>query len=627
MLSSAFVTLGPLVRIEGSLPQHAIHMAKQAGAFQHGGEVMCRRRDWERVQSALKAAGVQVRVDGSGPVGRAVLSLGSAGTGKIEGVLPRKVPKTWLGRIQGRALANITPYALQEARQSLLDEGVQVEVAPEYRKAAMAMDDMSSDIINALTLPDDELPDVRLLSGALRLYQRRALAFGDACRGRFYIADEAGVGKTLSAIGYALHRKCERILVVCPGSVKGQWRDEITQFAGGEVFIAKGRSPQRIPASTKWLITNPDILSDRYDDFAMFRAQYTICDEGHTFKKPEPARVQALRKLAIQSPFYSPLTGTPIENVPVDAWVQLDILQPNWWGTRYDCGLTFCEPEYNFWASKKAGFKIYDFKGVTEENRPTLQERLRHVMIRRSLEEVGLQMPEQTRTRVRVELDSVARKAYDDVVAEYKALVKSATTEEELHKLRPKRAALAMRMRHASAMGRIPHTVEMVQSYVGSGERVIVFGYYRETLEELTAQLRAQKLNVGLIYGGDQNRREEVITAFKDGKTDVLVASIGVGGVGLNFQHVCHVTMTHELSFKPIDIPQSEGRVLRSGQTKPVQNTYMLGEDTMDERVLNVLFKKMAATKAFLDGGSQEDSEDEILRDIEASFFDDEKRT
>lgn len=620
-LSSAYVTLGPLCRIEGVLPPHAVRMAQDAGAFEHGGEVMCRRKDWGRVEAALKAAGVLVRVDGSGPAAKAALGLGAHGTGRIEGVLPRRVPKTWLGRVQGRALANITPYALQDAHEALLADKVQVDVSPDCRKAMAAMDDRSSDVVNALMMPDEDLPDVRLLTGALRPYQRRVLAFGDACRGRFYIADEAGIGKTLSAIGYALHRKCERVLVVCPGSVKGQWRDEIEKYAGGEVFVAEGRRSQRIPILTKWLITNPDILMDRYDDFALqFRPDYVIRDEAHTDKSPDAQRVKALRSLALQAPFYTPLTGTPVENVPIDAWVQLDMVQPNWWGDRYGFGLAFCEPEKNYWASKQAGRAVFTFKGVTEENRPTLQERMRHVMLRRSLVEVGLQMPSQTRTMVRMRLSSTAQKAYHDVVKEYQALVAGAS-KEELERMRPKRAALAMRMRRVSSMARVPDTTELARSYVDAGDHPIVFAYYQETLNALAKALRKERLKVGLVHGDVTGQeREKTFADFKEGRLDVLVASIAVGGVGLNFQHASRVTVTHELSFRPIDVPQSEARVFRSGQERPVQHVYVLGEGTMDERVLDVLFKKMAATKAFLDGG-QDDTEDEILRGIEESFF------
>jgi SNF2 family DNA or RNA helicase len=622
-LSAAYVTPGPLYRIEGTLPPHAINMAKRAGAFEHGGHVLCKRDDWDRVEGALKAAGVILRMDGTSP-GKASLSLGNGGTGRIEGVLPRTIPKTWLGRLQGRALANITPYALQEAYQALRDDNVEVAVTPDYRKASSAMDDMAIDIMEALSLPDGDLPDVKLRTGALRLYQRRAMAFGQACRGRFYVADGAGVGKTLSAVGFALLRGCQRVLVVCPGSVKGQWRDEIEKFAGGEVFIAQGRRQERIPASTKWLITNPDILADRYDDFGLFRPDLIIRDEGHKDKSPDAQRTKALRNLAHKAQFYIVLTGTPIENKPIDAWVQLDILQPNWWGARYDFGLAFCEPERNHWASTKASFNVFDFKGVTEENRPILQERLRCVMIRRTTDDPGvnLELPEQTRTMVRVDLGKEAMRDYQEVVREYKALVQSAKDEKELEALRPKRAALAVKMRRVSAMGRIQDTVELVQTYTDSGDRVIVFGYYQETLEAIAKALKEEKLKVGLMHGGiTGQRREDVIKAFKDGKTDVLVSSIAVGGVGLNFQHACRVTITHELSYTPIDIEQSEARVFRSGQTRAVEHKYVLGEGTMDERVLDLLFRKMAATKAFLDGGHQGDTEDEILREIESGFF------
>jgi SNF2 family DNA or RNA helicase len=628
MLSSAVVTLGPLCRIEGQLPAHAIHMAKQAGAFQHGGEVMCRRRDWERVQSALKAAGVQVRVDGSGPVGQAVLGLGTNGTGYVEGVLPRRLEKTWLGRLQGRKYANISPFALRDVHEALLTDKVQVTVQPEYRKLAFKVDDMAAGVIAALTTADDELPDVKLKDGALRPYQRRAIAIADALDGRMYLADEPGVGKTLPAIAYALHRECKRILVICPGSLKGQWRDEIEQRAWGDVFIARGQRDERVPASTRWLIINPELLTHRFDQLSLYNAQYVIRDEAHSDKnQKEGSRVDALTKLACQAPYYWPLTGTPIDDKPIDAWVQFHAVRPNWWGARYEFGLVHCHPEKNWWASNKAGRDIFDFTGVTQSTKPVLRERLQMVMLRRTIDAVGLQMPRQTRTQMRVDLSADARKQYDAVTKEYRDLVREASkgkSKEEakiaLDKLRPQRAKLALQMRRVSSMGRIDETVEVVISRVEAGERIIIFGFFRETVEALRDALKKQKVKVDLIYGGDQARREDVIKDFKDGKLDVLVSSIEVGGVGLNLQHVCRTTIAHELSYKPIHITQSEARVYRSGQEKPVQHIYMMGEGTMDERVLGILFKKMGAAKDFLEGDRDVD-EEEMLREIEASFF------
>ena len=70
-----------------------------------------------------------------------------------------------------------------------------------------------------------------------------------ARRGRCILADEMGLGKTLQAIGTAalLHREgyISSVLIVCPTSLKYQWKREIKSFVGAEALVIEGSQPVR----------------------------------------------------------------------------------------------------------------------------------------------------------------------------------------------------------------------------------------------------------------------------------------------------------------------------------------------------------------------------------------------
>ncbi len=631
-LASAWVTPGPLYRIEGTLPSHARRMIQDAGAFEMESQWFCKQQVWPRVEASLRAAGVILTMDESQVKRTATVSLENGRTGRVEGALPRKVDKTWLGRIQGRALTRISPYAFHAVTESMQEDGIEILENPAVRGMKEWMDEQAADIMAALSAPAESLPDVKLKVDTLRDYQRRVLAYGDACHGRFCLWDEVGLGKTLSSLAYAVHSQSKRVLIVCPaGPVKGQWRDEIRKNLGGEAFIVTGERPKPIPADAAWVITNPELLPPRYEDLAAYDADLIILDEAHKHRSPDGQRVKALRALALKSKRYIPLSGTPIENMPHNMWAQLDMCQPGFWGTHYDFGLAFCKPVRNHWASRAAGRDIFDFKGISQDTKPELLTRLRKVALRRTGEEVNLELPAQTRTILRMPLDAGARHAYKDVRSEYDAFIKDATkdatTEAEIMGIltaaRWKRAQLALKLRKTASLGRVPQTVDYVEDLVQEGEKPILFGYYRDVLDALAEGLRKAKVKVSVIHGGiTGDKRDSEVQAFKDGKTDVLVAQIEVGGTGLNLQHASRITVTHETSYIPIHLQQSEGRVYRSGQKRPVQHIYLLAEDTVEQRVLDILLVKMAAQKEVLDAeATGEATETEILRAVEADFF------
>ena len=88
-----------------------------------------------------------------------------------------------------------------------------------------------------------------LLKVPLLPYQLDGIAFA-AGAGRAVLADDMGLGKTIQGVGVAeyLSREAEvrKVLVVCPASLKSQWRSEIQWFCQRDVQLIGGRTAERL---------------------------------------------------------------------------------------------------------------------------------------------------------------------------------------------------------------------------------------------------------------------------------------------------------------------------------------------------------------------------------------------
>jgi hypothetical protein len=69
-------------------------------------------------------------------------------------------------------------------------------------------------------------------------YQKQAAVFFEKADGKAILGDSPGVGKTMSAIAYAVKNNL-KTLVVCPASLKLNWKNEILRFTNEKAFIYK----------------------------------------------------------------------------------------------------------------------------------------------------------------------------------------------------------------------------------------------------------------------------------------------------------------------------------------------------------------------------------------------------
>ncbi|MBR9979996.1 MAG: DEAD/DEAH box helicase family protein [Desulfatitalea sp.] len=158
-----------------------------------------------------------------------------------------------------------------------------------------------------------------LLKAALLPYQLDGIAFA-AGAGRAILADDMGLGKTIQAIGtaelLARHAAISKVLVICPASLKSQWRTEIRRFSDRTCRVVLGSAadrPAQYADDAFFTICNYEQVLRDILAVETVAWDLIILDEGQRIKNWEAKTSQVLK--ALQSPFALVLTGTLEENL------------------------------------------------------------------------------------------------------------------------------------------------------------------------------------------------------------------------------------------------------------------------------------------------------------------------
>ena len=154
--------------------------------------------------------------------------------------------------------------------------------------------------------------------------------------------------------------------------------------------------------------------------------------------------------------------------------------------------------------------------------------------------------------------------------------------------------------------------------------KVLVFTEFRETqnyLKELLeeASQRGRRVGVNLFHGQlKPMAKDDAVASFRLGVGPQVLISTEAGGEGRNFQF-CHYLVNYDLPWNPMRVEQRIGRLDRIGQEQVVQVFNLYAENTIEERILDVLERRINAFEDTVGGldpilGNTEDDLRKILR-------------
>lgn len=415
------------------------------------------------------------------------------------------------------------------------------------------------------------------------------------------LGDDMGLGKTRQAIIASGTVSKKDILVICPASLKLNWKREIQSvYTEDKVFIYGSDDKQEL--DTTWYIINYDILGKKMLELELKQFETVILDESHYIKGNSQRATNAI-KICKQAKNVYLLSGTVVQNRPIELFNQLKAIDhplthsgSSWisFGYRYCAG---------FKMAYGSGPMFYDFRGAS--NLGELWQKVKPYYLRRRKKDV-LDLPEKTKSTITVGISKEWRAKYETAFDDY---IKWLQDNPEI--LEEKNLANIFMVQHlvelskvkaVASMAKVDTVVEYAKNILETGEKVVIFTTYQATLEAIKSELGRAYKKVEITGSTKLNKRQEAVDQFQnDPKTKVFIGNIEASGVGITLTASTNVIFA-DLDWNPANHDQAEDRCHRIGQTGTVNVYYFVAEDTVDEDIMDMLEKKREVVQAILEG-------------------------
>ena len=454
-------------------------------------------------------------------------------------------------------------------------------------------------------------------------YQHAGIAFASA-RESTFLGDEMGLGKTIQAIGVINLTSPEKVLIVCPATLKLNWKKELERWLVKPYRIHVLNSGESFPVNVEIIVMNYDIAAKYAKELRSTTWDLFVADEAHYMKNPKAQRTVALLggKSATKeksNPICAKkkilLTGTPISNRPIEIFPLISFLWPSVFGNMWHFAKRYCGAYNTGWG--------WDFSGA--ENLDELQNMLRaNGMIRRLKADVLKELPPKTRQVLVLPSDSVAGLIKKEVEktkqfeGEIKKLQKQVRqlkgqNDESAYKNAVGRLRQAHNIaftemaaiRKELAIAKIPFAVEYVRGIIEDGEKVVVMAHHREVVEQLQNEFGLEAVK---LYGGmSETEKSENVDRFQNDPTcKVFVGSIHAAGVGITLT-AAQKMLFAELDWTPSNMMQAEDRIHRIGQEGNALIQQLVFDGSLDAKMAETLVRKMEIIEKALDRESDDE--------------------
>ena len=422
----------------------------------------------------------------------------------------------------------------------------------------------------------NELPEK--IKKALYNFQLEGIKFGIEHHCRFLLADEMGVGKTLQAISLAyIYRDAWPVLVVCPGSMKYNWKGEIQTWLGfkDHRICILNSSKQKISQEAYFYIISYDLMRNVIKKMRQICFQFVILDEAHSIKNKDSLRAKNIIPIAIRAKRLIIMTGTPLLAKPYEGYPLLYALRPDIFCYFKKFAYRYCDPQPTPMGINWSG----------TSNTKELHWILSCLMVRRLKRDVLSQLPQKRRHKIQINTD-------EKVIEQLKKtrnMVLGRKGTLECYTLTSK--------------AKINGVKEYISDIIDAKEKFIIFAYHYEMLNSLEELCKNKKIDYIRIDGNTkQESRYEYVKKFQQLENyKVAILSIIAASNGITLT-AAHMVIFAELTWTPSIMIQAEDRVHRIGQKSEfVDIQYLYGPETLDDFILDKLQKKLTIVSTTLD--------------------------
>lgn len=438
------------------------------------------------------------------------------------------------------------------------------------------------------------------------------------------LADGMGAGKTVQSIVASICTNVDKILIICPASVKSTWKRELMYYVDEkDITIVNGSNWGE---TTKFTIINYDILDNFYTvptenvmeevvtkdennnivtkivtktkkstkkavieecmkNSRLFQEKFgcVIVDEVHRMVNNKSIRYQVIDDLfkRTRPPFRFLLSGTPMTNKPMNLYYILKLI---------DAEVT---NDYQFYVKRYCGgkeMKLRTGKKILIANDATnldeLKEKIKHIYIRRLLS----QMTDMVKKNIEVkeyDLNEKQTARYNELWDEYvKAQEEKGNNDSETYR----QLVEGTLVRQYLAKEMIPNTIHLAEEIIDNDEKVIISCTYTEEVNELKKYFG----KIAVVYDGKMTSKQKDKSEYEfmnNPKIKVFIGQIDSASVGLTLTAATKLIF-NSFSFSSHVLKQMEDRIYRLTQTKDVTCYYQVFTDSVSQHVYNTVLKK-----------------------------------
>lgn len=455
-------------------------------------------------------------------------------------------------------------------------------------------------------LDKDENSLDKLIKAKLFPYQRKGVLFAFKA-GRCLLADEMGLGKTIQAIAvcelFRKEKKAGSALIVCPTSLKYQWRSEIEKFTNSSVLVVEGNATKRatiyLESKVNYLIITYNVMARDLHLINKMAPDLVILDEAQRIKNWETKIAGAVKRLV--APYRIALTGTPLENKIQDLYSIVQFLD------QYLLGPLFLLLDRH--QAKDESGKIVGFKNLTE-----ISKKLADTMIRRRKAQVLKELPNRTDQHLFVPMTEPQMDIHNSYKTDVAMLVAkwrrhNFLTESDRRKLMVGLNSMRMscnstylldqETRHDTKIDELFYILEERLAEVG--EKVVVFSQWERMTRIVAQELEKREIDFAYLHGGiPSKKRGPLLDRFREEEDCRIFLSTDAGGVGLNLQKAAMI-INLDLPWNPAILEQRIGRVFRIGQKSNVQVVNLVSHGTIEHEMIQRLKFKSTLADAVLE--------------------------
>jgi SNF2 family DNA or RNA helicase len=455
----------------------------------------------------------------------------------------------------------------------------------------------------------DETLDA-LLTTKLYPYQKEGVRFAVKA-GKAIIADEMGLGKTVQAICcaeiYLRQKMAESVLIVCPTSLKYQWKREIERFAGAKSLIIEGYASKRMElynAAVPNKIVSYQSLANDIKSLNRLSTDLLIMDEVQRLKNWNTQLAQAVRR--IDSHYSVLLSGTPLEN-KLDELVSIVQLADPY------CLSPLYRFRYDHIITDPSSGKAIGYKNLND-----IRERLKDTLIRRTKQSVRLQLPKRTDQFLLIPMTPGQISRHEELRTAVARLVSKWQRTHSLSEEERRRLLLMlgqMRMladstfvidqnlenRHDTKVAELMNILD--DALNGGTAKIVIFSEWERMARLVAMELDARSIRYEYLHGSvPAQKRSELIDRFTNESDCRIFLSTDAGSTGLNLQSAS-ILINLDLPWNPAILEQRIGRIYRIGQEMPIQVMNLVSKDSIEESMIDRLRFKRSMFEGALDGG------------------------